>query len=240
MHTEEFLDTSNLEADLVPFRTAWCAYISHGTTSFLAEILRALASFFLSHFSIYLFAVFFSFRTLLMTRKWILLSAERKTSLGKDWHPLCLKCVQCNKTLTPGGHAEVCSCAFSLLLFFRWKVFPWKRLFVAHRSGPIVVPTSGLPAALPWDRGDRMQDFGDLVTHHWMSGQCWRALEEVFYHLLNNILNRISKNSRDFSKDRQRIFDNLFACSMRVSHTVIIRATRPSLVQEVNSGSFCF
>nr|XP_025034306.1 cysteine-rich protein 2 [Pelodiscus sinensis] len=33
--------------------------------------------------------------------------AEKVTSLGKDWHKFCLKCERCNKTLTPGGHAEV-------------------------------------------------------------------------------------------------------------------------------------
>lgn len=33
-------------------------------------------------------------------------SAERKTSLGKDWHSGCLRCEKCNKTLTPGSHAE--------------------------------------------------------------------------------------------------------------------------------------
>ncbi|ODM91390.1 Cysteine-rich protein 2 [Orchesella cincta] len=32
--------------------------------------------------------------------------AERKSSLGKDWHSSCLRCERCNKTLTPGGHAE--------------------------------------------------------------------------------------------------------------------------------------
>ncbi|XP_077999434.1 cysteine-rich protein 2-like [Glandiceps talaboti] len=32
--------------------------------------------------------------------------AERRTSLGKDWHQFCLKCVHCKKTLTPGSHAE--------------------------------------------------------------------------------------------------------------------------------------
>ncbi|XP_068109447.1 cysteine-rich protein 1 [Hyperolius riggenbachi] len=32
--------------------------------------------------------------------------AERVTSLNKDWHRPCLKCEKCNKTLTPGGHAE--------------------------------------------------------------------------------------------------------------------------------------
>ncbi|TGZ38112.1 Cysteine-rich protein 1 [Temnothorax longispinosus] len=36
----------------------------------------------------------------------LLLEAERKTSLGKDWHGSCLRCEKCNKTLTPGGHAE--------------------------------------------------------------------------------------------------------------------------------------
>uniref|UniRef100_A0A452VKA0 LIM zinc-binding domain-containing protein n=1 Tax=Ursus maritimus TaxID=29073 RepID=A0A452VKA0_URSMA len=33
-------------------------------------------------------------------------SAERVTSLGKDWHRPCLKCEKCGKTLTSGGHAE--------------------------------------------------------------------------------------------------------------------------------------
>lgn len=33
-------------------------------------------------------------------------TAERKTSLGKDWHSACLRCEKCNKTLTPGSHAE--------------------------------------------------------------------------------------------------------------------------------------
>jgi len=32
--------------------------------------------------------------------------AERKSSLGKDWHGSCLRCERCNKTLTCGGHAE--------------------------------------------------------------------------------------------------------------------------------------
>ncbi|XP_077999320.1 cysteine-rich protein 1-like [Glandiceps talaboti] len=30
--------------------------------------------------------------------------AEKKTSMGKDWHGPCLKCEKCNKTLTPGSH----------------------------------------------------------------------------------------------------------------------------------------
>ncbi|XP_075787395.1 cysteine-rich protein 1-like isoform X2 [Pelodiscus sinensis] len=32
--------------------------------------------------------------------------AERKRSLGKDYHPLCLKCYQCKRQLSPGQHAE--------------------------------------------------------------------------------------------------------------------------------------
>ncbi|XP_072373699.1 cysteine-rich protein 1 isoform X2 [Scyliorhinus torazame] len=32
--------------------------------------------------------------------------AERKRSLGKDYHPLCLKCYRCKRQLSPGQHAE--------------------------------------------------------------------------------------------------------------------------------------
>ncbi|XP_045212556.2 ras association domain-containing protein 4-like [Mercenaria mercenaria] len=32
--------------------------------------------------------------------------AERKTSLGRHWHPNCLRCLECNKILAPGQHAE--------------------------------------------------------------------------------------------------------------------------------------
>ncbi|GFR71726.1 Ras association domain-containing protein 1 [Elysia marginata] len=32
--------------------------------------------------------------------------AERKTSLGREWHPSCLKCIECGKVLSPGQHAE--------------------------------------------------------------------------------------------------------------------------------------
>ncbi|CAH8576729.1 unnamed protein product [Schistosoma turkestanicum] len=33
--------------------------------------------------------------------------AERVTILGKDWHPRCLKCEHCKKTLTVGSHCEI-------------------------------------------------------------------------------------------------------------------------------------
>lgn len=33
--------------------------------------------------------------------------AERKQSLGYDWHPECLRCEECGKRLNPGQHAEV-------------------------------------------------------------------------------------------------------------------------------------
>ena len=33
--------------------------------------------------------------------------AERRQSLGHDWHPNCLKCEECGKILSPGAHAEV-------------------------------------------------------------------------------------------------------------------------------------
>uniref|UniRef100_A0A3Q2WBV3 Cysteine-rich protein 1 n=1 Tax=Haplochromis burtoni TaxID=8153 RepID=A0A3Q2WBV3_HAPBU len=33
-------------------------------------------------------------------------TGEKKRSLGRDYHPLCLKCQKCNRQLTPGQHAE--------------------------------------------------------------------------------------------------------------------------------------
>lgn len=36
-----------------------------------------------------------------------LCAAERKSSLGRDYHPLCLKCQKCSRQLTAGHHAEV-------------------------------------------------------------------------------------------------------------------------------------
>jgi hypothetical protein len=36
--------------------------------------------------------------------------AERRQSIGFDWHPWCLKCEECGKRLNPGQHAEVGSC----------------------------------------------------------------------------------------------------------------------------------
>ena len=36
-----------------------------------------------------------------------LFSAEKVTSLGKDWHRPCLRCEKCKKTLSAGSHAEV-------------------------------------------------------------------------------------------------------------------------------------
>lgn len=34
-------------------------------------------------------------------------AAERKQSLGYNWHPECLRCEECGKRLNPGQHAEV-------------------------------------------------------------------------------------------------------------------------------------
>ncbi|XP_012725593.1 cysteine-rich protein 1 isoform X2 [Fundulus heteroclitus] len=31
---------------------------------------------------------------------------EKRRSLGRDYHPLCLKCQQCKRQLTAGQHAE--------------------------------------------------------------------------------------------------------------------------------------
>uniref|UniRef100_A0A8B9KZU8 Zgc:195282 n=1 Tax=Astyanax mexicanus TaxID=7994 RepID=A0A8B9KZU8_ASTMX len=33
---------------------------------------------------------------------------EKKRSLGRDYHPLCLKCHKCKRQLTPGQHYTSC------------------------------------------------------------------------------------------------------------------------------------
>lgn len=38
---------------------------------------------------------------------YLLMAAEKVTSLGKDWHRPCLRCERCSKTLAAGSHAEV-------------------------------------------------------------------------------------------------------------------------------------
>ena len=72
------------------------------------------------------------------------LAAEKKTSLGKDWHKFCLKCEKCGKLLTPGGHAEVCTIEqiFVYIFSFHGQLFPApyhrQRLFMMQpRSNPI-------------------------------------------------------------------------------------------------------
>nr|CAD7397078.1 unnamed protein product [Timema cristinae] len=42
----------------------------------------------------------------LMMGKSCSIPAERKQSLGYDWHPECLRCEECGKRLNPGQHAE--------------------------------------------------------------------------------------------------------------------------------------
>lgn len=46
-------------------------------------------------------------------------AAERKQSLGYDWHPECLRCEECGKRLNPGQHAEVTrkqSCFYDVII----------------------------------------------------------------------------------------------------------------------------
>lgn len=73
----------------------FCAFSFHIffiSSLFIIDFLLP-SSFFLNNFCFF-FNNFFFF------------AAERKTSLGKDWHAGCLRCEKCNKTLTPGSHAE--------------------------------------------------------------------------------------------------------------------------------------
>lgn len=49
--------------------------------------------------------------------------AERKQSLGYDWHPECLRCEECGKRLNPGQHAEVQTIFIFLLIIYSTSTF---------------------------------------------------------------------------------------------------------------------
>ena len=51
-----------------------------------------------------------------------LFPAERRQSLGFDWHPWCLKCEECGKVLQPGQHAEV---SYHVIYMEQWDSGPW-------------------------------------------------------------------------------------------------------------------
>ena len=57
------------------------------------------------------FVVFFEMASLVLILyvSVVVYPAERKQSMGYDWHPECLRCDECGKRLNPGQHAEVWS-----------------------------------------------------------------------------------------------------------------------------------
>lgn len=58
-----------------------------------------------------------------------IISAERKQSLGYDWHPECLRCEECGKRLDPGQHAEVRHSFFMrpiIFLFYHLSIYQHK------------------------------------------------------------------------------------------------------------------
>ena len=46
----------------------------------------------------------------------VILTGEKKESLGNWYHPLCLKCRKCGRQLAVGNHAEVSVLIFALLI----------------------------------------------------------------------------------------------------------------------------
>uniref|UniRef100_A0A8C9G5U6 LIM zinc-binding domain-containing protein n=2 Tax=Neognathae TaxID=8825 RepID=A0A8C9G5U6_PAVCR len=80
------------------------------------------------------------------------------SSLGKDWHKFCLKCERCNKTLTPGGHAE-----------HDGKPFCHKPCYATlfgpkGTSGRCLYPAAPIPTA-----PNASQELEVLLSHVWKS-----------------------------------------------------------------------
>lgn len=52
----------------------------------------------------------------------VVAAGEKKRSLGRDYHPLCLKCQKCNRQLTAGQHAEVLKMKWGITWAKYWSV----------------------------------------------------------------------------------------------------------------------
>lgn len=80
--------------------------------------------------------------TLFHYGQWMALAAERKQSLGYDWHPECLRCEECAKRLNPGQHAEVMhNWNYASLIFYQFflvHIFSTKefRIVMCHATAP--------------------------------------------------------------------------------------------------------
>uniref|UniRef100_A0A8C6WEC8 Cysteine-rich protein 1 n=1 Tax=Neogobius melanostomus TaxID=47308 RepID=A0A8C6WEC8_9GOBI len=60
---------------------------------------------------------------------------EKKRSLGRDYHPLCLKCHKCNRQLNAGQHAEYDDkpyCSFCYLKMFGPKGTTTTKIYYFH------------------------------------------------------------------------------------------------------------
>lgn len=66
------------------------------------------------------------------------LPAERKTSLGKDWHPTCLRCDNCDRLLTPGKHSEVHLYICTCIHVYCTCTGIWVGLILTKESSPIL------------------------------------------------------------------------------------------------------
>lgn len=63
----------------------------------------------------------------------VVAAGEKKRSLGRDYHPLCLKCQKCNRQLTAGQHAEV--------LKMKWGT-TWAKYWSVSEQGDAVIQHS--------------------------------------------------------------------------------------------------
>ncbi|KAL7403475.1 hypothetical protein ABVT39_001007 [Epinephelus coioides] len=72
---------------------------------------------------------------------------EKKRSLGRDYHPLCLKCQKCNRQLTAGQHAEYdekpyCSHCYLKMFGPRGTAFPLVSLNLSVSLSSAQIPPS--------------------------------------------------------------------------------------------------
>ncbi|BFZ03713.1 hypothetical protein BsWGS_06752 [Bradybaena similaris] len=128
--------------------------------------------------------------------------AERKTSLGKEWHPNCLKCIACGKVLSPGQHAEHKGCPYCHNPCYRALFGPSMLGYGSNISSPANFAKADRPACQRHDYHNGTEKKEIFSNQHMQSNRASSALQAAGQikgktsHKLREILEKI----KDFNK----------------------------------------
>lgn len=141
---------------------------------------------------------------------------EKKRSLGRDYHPLCLKCHKCKRQLTPGQHAEHDEKPFCTNCFMRdfgprgnrgpavirtYTASSWKRSFSLERNTQHF--------HLQEQQQQHTQTFFILrpTTNHWKVFPSWSLLTTELHTTPSSY-----SHSSETHKNRRNNLPNIHPC----------------------------